>query len=296
MNPLVTICVPIYNAEPFLEKLFDSILNQTYQNIELILIDDLSTDDSVQIIRKYTERDHRIRLICRKKKGGTAAKAEEFALPFIRGSWYIYLSQDDFMDYDLIEKCVIRARETKAEIIVPNLVWYYEKEEMRRVTYPPQCRFDQIIEARSAFMLSLDWSLHGFVMVSMRVRRAINYHVSYYNDDEFYTRKSFLLCNKVAFVDSCFYYRQDNPSAITKSKHYFDVDMINVRIKLLDLLIECRYEKRVIRKEWKFCFRLLLRYIRQSDFWKWNMSQKKYIVKGVAAALGKLLARSRFVI
>lgn len=293
-KPLVTIFAPIYNAEPHLEKLFDSVLNQTYENIEFLLIDDMSTDGSAKVISEYAEKDNRVRLVRRKEKGGTAAKGEEFAIPLMRGEYYFYLSQDDFMDYDLIEKCMEKVEKTGAEVIVADMIWYYEDRKENKGIYPPQNDYDQILDPRRAFELSLDWKLHGYILRSMRVVRALNYKAKYYNSDEFYTRKSFLICNKVAFADTKAYYRQDNGEAITKSKHYFDIDIIHVNIQLLEVLIKYRYDRELIRKRWKSAVRQTVKYIPRSDFRKWNLYQKFYIVKGTFSALCKLIAIGLF--
>lgn len=295
-NPLITVLVPIYNAEPFLGKLFDSVLNQTYKNIEMICVDDISTDNSAQIIREYAKHDDRIRLISRKEKGGTAAKAEEFAIPYMRGEYYFFLSQDDFIDYDLLDKCIKKVRETQAEIIVPNMIWYYEEREENDGIYPPQNDYDQLINPRRAFELSLDWSLHGFVLKSMRIVKALNYKADYYNSDELYSRKAFLLCNKVAFVDAFVYYRQDNPSAITKSKHYFDVDMLHVNIQLLKLLIQYHYSKKMTRTQWYACLKQAVSFLRYWRFRKWDLRQRLYIIKGTGLAFCELILLSRFLL
>ncbi len=293
-NPLITILVPIYNAEPFLEKLFDSVLKQTYKNIEMICVDDMSTDASVHIITEYAKSDERVRLIKRKKKGGTASKAEEFAIPYMQGEYYFYLSQDDFMDYDLLEKCMNKIRETQADIVVPNLIWYYEDKKLNTGIYPLQNDYDQIIDSKKAFELSLDWSIHGFVLKSMRIVRDLNYKADYYNSDEFYSRKAFLLCNKVAYVNASIYYRQDNPNAITKKKHYFDVDTVHVRIQLLELLIHYHYNKNLIRQQWIYCIREAVAFSGQWYGNKWNKQQRLYIVKRIGSAYYKLALLSRF--
>lgn len=293
-TPLITILVPIYNAELFLENLFDSVLNQTYQNIEMLCIDDMSTDASAQIICEYARNDSRIRLISRREKGGTAAKAEEFAIPYMRGEYYFYISQDDFMDYDLLEKCMKRVWETQAEIVVPNLIWYYEERKSNMGIYPPNNDYDQIIDPRKAFELSLDWSLHGFVLKSMRIMKILNYKANYYNSDELYSRKAFLLCNKVAFANTSVYYRQDNPNAITKSKHYFDVDTAHVRIELLELLIHYHYDKNLIKDQWRYCLKQAIAYGRDWYLGQWNLRQRLYIIKGTGTALFRLILLSRF--
>lgn len=72
-SPYVGIIIPIYNVEPYLRECLDSVVNQTYQNLQIVLVDDGSTDASFSIAKEYFDRDERIALIKREKNGGMGA-------------------------------------------------------------------------------------------------------------------------------------------------------------------------------------------------------------------------------
>lgn len=97
----VSIIMPIYNAEKYLEKSLDSIVNQSYKNIELILVNDGSTDDSKYICRKYQEKDSRIKLIDIKNSGPGFAR--NIGIENARGDYISFVDADDWLELDAIE-------------------------------------------------------------------------------------------------------------------------------------------------------------------------------------------------
>jgi len=101
-NPLVSIIVPIYNSESLLPSCLDSIISQTYQNLEIILIDDGSTDHSPQIIKKYAKNDPRIHTITQKNQGQSAARNQ--GLTSATGNYISFIDSDDVVEPTFIEK------------------------------------------------------------------------------------------------------------------------------------------------------------------------------------------------
>lgn len=100
---LVSIIVPVYNASKFIDSTIDTVMKQTYQNFELIFVDDLSTDDSVEKIQSYT--DKRIKLISLEKKG-MAAGARNRGILEAQGEYICYLDADDLWDKEKLAKQV----------------------------------------------------------------------------------------------------------------------------------------------------------------------------------------------
>lgn len=100
-SPLISIMVPIYNVEKYLEKCIDSLLSQTYQNIEVILVDDGSTDKSGELCDLYKEKDNRI-LVYHKKNGGVS-DTRNFCIKKATGQYLTFVDPDDYVDYDYVE-------------------------------------------------------------------------------------------------------------------------------------------------------------------------------------------------
>lgn len=106
---LVSVIVPVYNAEKYLEECIDSILNQTYKNFELLLIDDGSTDLSGAICEQYKENDYRIRVFHRKNAG--AAAARNFGIEQAKGYWVTFVDSDDWITNNYIETLAVNDKE-----------------------------------------------------------------------------------------------------------------------------------------------------------------------------------------
>lgn len=94
-NELISIIVPVYNVEKYIAKCLDSLVNQTYLNIEILLIDDGSTDKSLSICKKYAAVDSRIKLFS--KENGGVSSARNLGLLHVQGEYVVFVDSDDFV-------------------------------------------------------------------------------------------------------------------------------------------------------------------------------------------------------
>ena len=101
-NPLISIVVPVYNCEQYISECIDSILGQTYTNIQLILVDDGSTDNSLAICENYLDRDRRVLLISQENLG--VSMARNAGLDAAEGAYIGFVDSDDFIDRKMYEK------------------------------------------------------------------------------------------------------------------------------------------------------------------------------------------------
>ena len=108
----VSIIVPIFNKERFLKDCLDSLINQTYKNIEIICINDGSTDHSLDILRDYADKDDRLIIISQENKG--AGNARNTGIKIATGRYLQFLDADDFFELDMLEDMIKQADEKKA--------------------------------------------------------------------------------------------------------------------------------------------------------------------------------------
>jgi glycosyltransferase involved in cell wall biosynthesis len=101
-TPLISIIVPVYNVEKYLEECLDSILSQSFADFELICVDDGSTDGSPEILRKYADRDDRIKIIAQANRGSGAAR--NAGMEAARGDYIVFIDSDDFIEPELLAK------------------------------------------------------------------------------------------------------------------------------------------------------------------------------------------------
>ena len=120
----IGVVVPIYNAGPYLEPCIESILGQTYRCLELVLVDDGSTDGSEGILIEYAKRDSRIKVL--HKDNGGESSARNTGLKAMTGQYVGFVDCDDWIESDMYEKLVSKSNETEADMVIST--WYYDKK------------------------------------------------------------------------------------------------------------------------------------------------------------------------
>lgn len=131
---MLTVIVPIYNTEKYIKRCIESILNQTYKDLELILVNDGSTDTSGEICKGYAENDNRI--IYYEIENGGQGRARNYALDRCCGDWIAFVDSDDYIELDMFEKMLGSAKENNADIAVCG--WYRDHGFQKRVQPCPQ--------------------------------------------------------------------------------------------------------------------------------------------------------------
>lgn len=117
----VTIIVAVYKSEPFLPKLLDSIINQTYKNLEVILVDDGSPDDSGKICDDYAKQDNRIKVI--HKKNGGACEARNYGIDAAKGEYISIIDGDDWLEPDYVEYLLDLACSTNSDMAMTDKIF-----------------------------------------------------------------------------------------------------------------------------------------------------------------------------
>ena len=113
---MLTLIIPIYNIEQYLSQCLDSIINQTYKNIQIILVDDGSTDSSGRICDEYADKDSRI-IVIHKENGGLVS-ARKAGLREATGEYVVYVDGDDWIELNAIEHMVGTIERTKEDIVI----------------------------------------------------------------------------------------------------------------------------------------------------------------------------------
>jgi len=116
MQPKVTIILPVYNVEPYLRQCLDSVVNQTMREIQIICINDGSTDGSPAILEEYAAQDPRIEVYHQENQGGGSAR--NAAYPHIRGKYAYFADPDDWLELDLCQQCWDKAEASESDCVV----------------------------------------------------------------------------------------------------------------------------------------------------------------------------------
>ena len=112
----VSVIMPVYNTEPYLREALDSLLKQTNPNIEIICVDDGSTDASASILKEYTEKDPRVQILRQNHQGAGAAR--NLGMESAQGEYLLFLDADDFFTDTLVEEIAKKGNKTNADVIL----------------------------------------------------------------------------------------------------------------------------------------------------------------------------------
>ena len=123
----VSIIVPIYNVEQYLAKCIESLVQQTYENIEILLVNDGSKDNSEKIMRDYAEKDNRI--VCLNKVNGGLSDARNYGLKYAKGQYCLFIDSDDWLAEHAVEVCVNKVNQTGAEVVAFDMIYVYPDRE-----------------------------------------------------------------------------------------------------------------------------------------------------------------------
>ena len=123
-QPLISIIVPVYNTEMYLDKCVTSLINQTYRNIEIILVDDGSTDNSGKMCDSYAQKDNRIKVI--HQTNAEVGAARNVGLKNVSGQYIGFVDSDDYVEHDMYEVLLKTLLQNNVSIV--SCSYFYEKQ------------------------------------------------------------------------------------------------------------------------------------------------------------------------
>lgn len=215
--PQISILVAVYNTAPYLPQCLDSLCGQTLRDIQIICIDDCSTDQSPQILADYAQRDARITLLRTPHNSGQAA-ARNLGLQMATGEFTTFVDSDDWLAPDALEQALEALAQNPAnDCAVMRLIKYYP-DDGHEVEHPLHTGGKEALTGEEAFMLSLDnWAIHGVYVVRTTLHKRFPYDASsiLYTDDHV-THLHYLNARRVVMCQGRYYYRQ-NPASTTRA-------------------------------------------------------------------------------
>ena len=145
--PKVSIIVPVYNVEKYIDKCLSSLVNQTLNDIEIIIVNDGSIDKSEQIILKYKEK-YPSKIVYLKKENGGLSDARNFGMPYAKGNYIAFLDSDDYVELDTYEKLYNRAIQTDADMVECDFYWEYSDKKIHDTSANYKDESDMYANAR----------------------------------------------------------------------------------------------------------------------------------------------------
>ncbi len=215
-NFLVSVIVPVYNVEPYIDKCVRSIQKQTWQNLEILLIDDGSADRSGILCDRYARKDPRIRVI--HKENGGLSDARNCGIDLANGEYFLFVDSDDWIDEDMVElllKLAVREQAEVAECSYRSIYQDHVEEETA-------CSGELITaDGVYAMFCQLRWRYFKSVAWNKLYHRKLfadgkRYPKGRYHEDEFLTHQIFYAAEKLVYLDvSKYNYVREREGSIT---------------------------------------------------------------------------------
>lgn len=223
-NELISVIVPVYQVEKYLERCVDSILKQTYTNIEVILVDDGSKDNSPAICDEYLEKDSRIKVI--HKKNGGLSSARNAGIEKAEGDWLMFIDSDDCISLQMIERMYSICNDNGnggTDIVICGYKRFSDIEEINEHELKKNTQME-VLDSDEAISRIYSRGINYVVAWNKIYRRKLFDNIRYkegkLNEDEFTTYKLFGNANRIIEIHEELYFYFYNGNSITTNQKY----------------------------------------------------------------------------
>lgn len=239
---LISVIIPVYNVEEYLRECIDSVLSQTYENYEIILVDDGSTDNSGKICDEYAEKNDKITVVHKENSG--PSETRNVGLKVSKGEYIYFLDSDDYLDKKAFEKLVSVAKNENADVVFFDALSFADPEGsfdvkqgyLRKHKYKANTGYKVLTELNKNkdfhCSIPLIFIRRDFLTASGLL---INEKI-YCSEDMLFTFQLFCVAERVAQCPEVLYYRRYRKSSIVTSKktarHYLSCKAVYEEIKV----------------------------------------------------------------
>lgn len=304
-NELISIVIPIYNIEKYVKKCIESVLNQDYLNIDIILVDDGATDNSGKICDEYKNIDSRIQVI--HKLNGGLSDARNAGIKVAKGEYIIFIDGDDYIKPNYVSKLYNNLLENDADISVCGFSYVYDDGKERKYNNKEK-ECTKVFNSQQAIECMLDsrWAFKQCAwnkIYKKELFKDIEYPYGMLYEDLGTTYKLISKANKVVYDSNSLYYYVQRKTSITKSLKYNEREKNRILManQMCDFL-KCNFKK--IRNKVEF-FRatqylsvINVMYMEQINDASFIYEAKDVINKNVfnAFAYGNLKQKIQFIV
>ena len=222
MNPLISIIVPVYNVEKYLQRCLNSIVSQTYEHFEAILIDDGSSDNGPQICDDYKNQDCRFQVIHQSNQGLSVARNR--GLDIAKGNYITFIDSDDWVSADYLSELYLLTKNNLADIAIAShqhTTTFPAKEKKVKYTIKSfskqEALFELIAKQKQPFVISCG------KLYRKELFNDIRFPVGKYHEDEFTSHLLINRASKVAYSSKILYFYYQRPNSITNQNHTTDI-------------------------------------------------------------------------
>lgn len=246
----ISVIVPVYNVEKYLDECVQSILNQTYDNIELVLVDDGSTDGSSEICDKYGKIDSRVKVIHKENRGVSSARNK--GLDIAKGEFIVFIDSDDCIHPQMIEILYEGIKENNSDISICEYKRYQENEVIENKIYNKDIiNFNNYTNIEGLHNLQKEKRISFTVPWNKLYKKNLFDNLRYYegkiHEDEFIIHELLYKCNLISYTSLKLYYYLKRDNSIMGSQNnlsYLDgLDAYSERIKFYKKINQIQFIK-----------------------------------------------------
>lgn len=241
----VSVVIPVYNAEQYLRERLDCLVKQSLKNIEIICVDDGSTDSSLEILKKYAQRDKRVKILTQQNL--FAGVARNNGLENAKGEYVIFMDADDFCAEDMLEKLYEKGKKTNAQVVICGGAKY---NTAKKEVIPAAYFFNyKLVEGKETF--SREDIPHKICTVTVPapwnklfkrafvLEEGLRFQALQNSNDAFFTMSAMCIADRIAYVnENLCYYRIDSEGSIQKKKHKHALNFFAAYGAIYDKLVE----------------------------------------------------------
>lgn len=225
---LISIVIPVYNVEQYIGKCIESVQNQTYKNLQIILVDDGSTDNSGHICDDYAMKDKRI--LCLHKPNGGLSDARNYALDKVKGNYIAFIDSDDYVSRYYIERLYQNILDTQADVSIANFMRVRSTDQITDILktdrnlriFNREESFYALYEDDLKYQFTTAWGK----LYKTNIFDNIQYPKGRNYEDTSIAHLIYDNVSKVVYEDVNLYYYLVRDSSITKSEQYIRDDII----------------------------------------------------------------------
>lgn len=253
----VSVIVPVYNVEKYIKECLESLVNQTLKNIEIIVVNDGSPDNSQSIIDEYTKK-YPDKIKSYVKKNGGLSDARNYGIKKANGEYIAFVDSDDFVDVTMFEKMYSEALEKKSEIVVCKFIKFTEKQAFLSSEKFPKFGTYNVITDPSLLIIAKSYACNKIFKKELFLKSKILFPKGQNFEDSAIVYNLLLIAKNVTFIDEgLYYYRRHREESITNdfSEKTFDI------FKSCDSIINFYKKNKVYDKLYEYVKEICLLHI-----------------------------------
>lgn len=224
-TPRVSVIIPVYNTASYLQKCLDSVLKQALGDIEVICVENGSTDDSLDVLREYEKKDHRLKVVVHPE--GRLGDARNAGVERATGTYIGFVDSDDFIATEMYERLYTSATKYDADLAICGVMTYNDLDGKCVEKEPGMLHCEECVnlsDHRLLFRSMTAWN--KLYKREFLEQHGFRFPEDIFYEDQLYVSRAYLLANRIAVVNEpCYYYRKDRPGQIStlSGRQLFDV-------------------------------------------------------------------------